>query len=205
MQTLTKEITETQITNNKYSVDEYLALEEKAEFKSEYYNGEIIKMAGGTINHNEIAGNIYSHLKFGLKKQNYRVFISDVKLCIPEYKIYTYPDVMIVKDEPIYEEKGNTTIINPLVIIEVLSSSTQDYDRGQKFKYYRSIAELKEYILIDQYQYGIEQFAKNNDNKWVLTEYENQEDIFKLESISWEIPLVDIYENVNFKIDKKNN
>lgn len=202
MQTLTKETPKTEINKEKYTVEEYLTLEEKAESKSEYRNGEIIKIAGVTTNHNEIAGNISAHLKFGLRKQNYRVFISDVKLWIPEYNIYTYPDVMVVADEPIYEGKGKTTIINPLLIIEVLSLSTQEYDRGQKFKYYRSIPELKEYILIEQYQYGIEQFAKNQEGKWVLTELENEQDILKLESISWEISLTDIYEKVNFQINK---
>lgn len=204
MQTLTKPEAKTEITaeitQEKYTVEQYLSLEEKAEFKNEYRNGEIIKMAGGTINHNEIAGNLCAHLKFGLRKQNYRVFINDVKLYIPEYNIYTYPDLMIIADEPINQENSDTTIINPLLIIEVLSSSTQEYDRGKKFKYYRSIPELQEYILIDQYQYEIEQFAKNKEGKWVLTEYENEQNILKLESINWEISLTDIYEKVNFNI-----
>lgn len=196
--TTEKTLNPTQNQIIKYSPEEYLTLEEKAEFKHEYCNGEIIKIAGGTINHNRISGNIYAHLKFFLKQKELEVFMSDVKVWIPEYNIYTYPDVMIVAGEPIYQEKTTTTIINPFVIIEVLFISTQDYDRGKKFKYYRSIPQLKEYILIDQYQYGIEQFAKNQEEKWVLTEYKNPEETLKIESLSYEITLTDIYERVDF-------
>lgn len=183
---------------NYYPSEEYLTLEEKAETKHEYRDGEIIEMAGATINHNRISGNIYAHLNFLLRDKESDVFMSDVKIYIPEYNVYTYPDVMIVADKPIYQEKSNTTILNPLVIIEVLSLSTQDYDRGQKFKYYRSVKSLQEYILIDQYEYAIEQFAKNQQQKWVLTEYKNQAEILKLESLSGQISLKDIYQKVDF-------
>lgn len=183
---------------NYYPSEEYLTLEEKAETKHEYRDGEIIEMAGATINHNRISGNIYAYLNFLLRDKESEVFMSDVKIYIPEYNVYTYPDVMIVADKPIYQEKSNTTILNPLVIIEVLSLSTQDYDRGQKFKYYRSVESLQEYILIDQYEYAIEQFAKNQQQKWVLTEYKNQAEILKLESLSGQISLKDIYQKVDF-------
>ncbi|MBF2058454.1 MAG: Uma2 family endonuclease [Cyanobacterium sp. T60_A2020_053] len=191
-----------------YSPEEYLILEEKAETKHEYHNGEIIEMAGATINHNRISGNIYAHLNFFLREKEKEVFMSDVKVYIPEYKIYTYPDVMIVADKPVYQEKSKSAILNPVIIIEVLSLSTQDYDRGQKFKYYRSVESLQEYILIDQYQYGIEQFAKNEQQKWVLTEYKKLEENLLLESMGWEIPLTDIYQRVEFSSkseDAKNN
>lgn len=187
-----------------YSPEEYLILEEKAETKNEYRNGEIIPMAGATINHNRISGNIYAHLNFFLRDKNAEVFMSDVKVFIPEENIYTYPDVMIVRDNPIYQNDSKTIITNPLIIIEVLSLSTQDYDRGQKFKYYRSLESLQEYILIDQYQCAIEQFAKNEQGKWVLTEYKKREEKLLLESIAWEIPLTDIYQRVEF-ISKPEN
>jgi Uma2 family endonuclease len=155
-------------------------------------------MAGGTINHNKIALNFCRQFPLTIEKQNYEVFMSDVKVWIPEYNIYTYPDVMIVANEPIYQDNTNTAIINPLLIIEVLSISTRDYDRGQKFKYYRSIESMQEYILIDQYEYEIEQFAKNKEGKWVLTEYKNEQEHLQLESLSWKIALTDIYERVDF-------
>lgn len=186
-----------------YSPEEYLILEEKAETKHEYYNGEIIEMAGATINHNRISGNIYAHLNFFLTDKAREVFMSDVKLYIPEYNIYTYPDVMIVDDKPMYQEKSKTAIVNPLIIIEVLSLSTQDYDRGQKFKYYRSLQCLQEYILIDQYECFIEQFSKNEQQKWVLTDYDKLEEKLLLESIGWEIPLTDIYQRVDFSLSSE--
>lgn len=182
-----------------YTPEEYLTLEEKAEYKHEYKNGEIIAMAGGTINHNEIVTNLCTYLKVTLKGQKYRVFIGDVRLWIPRNNQYTYPDVMVISGEPIYH-KGNTTITNPLLVIEVLSQSTQDFDRGTKFSYYRSIPELQEYILIDQYSCKIEQFSKNNQGQWLLTEYQTQEETISLESLS-KLPLKisDIYEQVKFE------
>lgn len=116
-----------------YTPEEYLELEEKAEFKNEYRDGEIVAMTGGTTNHNEIAGNLYAHLKFGLRSKNYRVYIGDVRVWIPRYRQYTYPDVMVIEGEPIYTEKGTTTVMNPSLIAEVLSPSTQNYDQGDKF------------------------------------------------------------------------
>ncbi len=183
-----------------YTPEEYLALEEKAEEKHEYINGEIIPMAGGTINHNQIAGNIYANLKFLLKGQKYRIFIGDVRLWIPRNNQYTYPDVMVISGEPIFH-KGNTTITNPLLVMEVLSQSTQDYDRGTKFTYYRSIPELQEYILIDQYSCKIEHFSKNNQGQWLLKEYETQEETIFLECLNLQLNISDIYEQVKFDND----
>ncbi|MEL7418652.1 MAG: Uma2 family endonuclease, partial [Cyanobacteria bacterium J06555_3] len=128
-----------QLQPRTYTPEEYLQLEEQAEYKSEYRDGAIIPMTGGTTNHNEISGNVYANLKFGLKKQNYRVYIADVRLWIPRHRLYTYPNVMLIKGEPIYADKGTTTVTNPVMIIEVLSPSTQNYDLGEKFTYYRSI------------------------------------------------------------------
>jgi Uma2 family endonuclease len=197
--TIIESTQEKAIAEKHYTPEEYLALEEKAEYKHEYRNGEIVAMTGGTINHNQIAGNIYANLKFALKGQKYQVFIGDVRLWIPRYNQYTYPDLMVISGEPIYHQKGNTTITNPLLIMEVLSQSTQDYDRGTKFNYYRSIPELREYILIDQYSFKIEQFSKNNQGQWMLTEYETEEDTLSLESLNLQLNITDIYEQVKFE------
>ena len=110
---------QTQTEKRYYTREEYLVLEEAAEYKSEYRDGEIVPMAGGTTNHNQIAGNVYAKLKFALKGQNYRVFITDVRLWIPRYNQYTYPDVMVIQGEPAYEGTGTTTVTNPLMIAEV--------------------------------------------------------------------------------------
>ena len=106
-------------------------------------------MTGRSPNHNDIAGNFYAHLKFALKGQNYKVFIGDLRLSLPRYHLYTYPDVMVVKGEPVLLDDRTDTIINPLMIVEVLSKSTENYDQGDKFDYYRSIPEFLECILID--------------------------------------------------------
>lgn len=197
--TIIESTQEKAIAEKHYTPEEYLALEEKAEYKHEYRNGEIMAMTGGTINHNEIVTNLCTYLKVALKGQKYRVFIGDVRLWIPRYNQYTYPDVMVISGDPIYQGKGNTTITNPMLIMEVLSQSTQDYDRGTKFNYYRSIPELREYILIDQYSLKIEQFSKNNQGQWMLTEYETEEKTLSLESLNLQLNITDIYEQVKFE------
>jgi len=182
-----------------YTPEEYLELEEKAEYKSEYHDGEIVPMTGGTTNHNEIAGNFYAHLKFALRKQNYRVYIGDVRLWIPRYREHTYPDVMVIQGKPVYTGTNTTTVMNPLLIVEVLSKSTKNYDQGDKFLYYRSIPELQEYILIDQSQYHVMQYVKTADSQWLFTELEAESGLLSLQSIDFQIALSDLYEKVNFQ------
>ncbi len=181
-----------------YTPEEYLELEEAADYKSEYRDGEIVPMTGGTTNHNKIAGNFYANLKFALRGQDYDIYIGDVRLWIPRYRQYTYPDVMVIEGEPIYTEMGTTTVMNPLLIVEVLSKSTKNYDLGDKFIYYRSIPEFKEYILIDQTKYHVMQYTKTIEGRWFLNEYESEETILELSSIEFQINLKEIYEKVNF-------
>lgn len=181
-----------------YTPEEYLAIEAKAEFKSEYRDGEIVPMTGGTTNHNKIAGNFYAFLKFALRKQNYDIYIGDVRLWIPRYRQYTYPDVMVIKGEPIYTTTSATTVMNPLLIVEVLSKYTKNYDQGDKFLYYRSIPELQEYILIDQSQYHVMQYTKTAEGQWLFTERESEDAVLSLQSIDFEITFSDLYKRVNF-------
>jgi Uma2 family endonuclease len=188
-----------QTSSKYYTPEEYLELEEKSEFKNEYIDGEIIPMTGGTTNHNEISGNFYLHFKLKMRNQNYKIYMGDVKLWLERYQIYTYPDIMVIQGEPIYQGTGTTQVTNPLMIVEVLSKSTINYDKTDKFRFYRSLPELKEYIMINQYEYFIEQFAKNAEGQWVLTEYESVNDILSLKSIDFQIPFNDIYEGVNFQ------
>jgi Uma2 family endonuclease len=195
----------TQIEKRQYTRDEYLALEATADYKSEYRDGKIIPMAGGTTNHNRIAGNLYVNFRLALQEYNYEIFIGDVRLWIPHYNIYTYPDIMIISEQPIYEGKGTTTVTNPLIIIEVLSSSTSNYDKGKKFRYYRSIPSFKEYILIDQYSYFVEHFSKTENNKWLLTEYETEDARLVFNFIDLTISLQDIYARVDFYLEEDNN
>lgn len=193
----------TQTEKRYYTPEEYLALEEVAEYKSEYHDGEIVPMTGGTTNHNTIALNFCTNFKFSLRGQNYRIYMGDVRLWIPRYRRYTYPDVMVITGSPVYEGAGTTTVTNPSLIVEVLSKSTTNYDQGDKFRYYRSIPEFREYILIDQYSIHVEQFAKNSESKWVLTEYESEDTVLVLDSIEFQIPLSDIYEGVDFELSEE--
>ena len=187
-----------------YTPEEYLELEEQAEYRSEYRDGEIIAMTGGTTNHNKIALNFAASLKYGLRKKNYDVYIGDVRLWIPRYRQHTYPDVMIIQGEPIYATENTTTVMNPLLIAEVSSKSTSNYDQSDKFMYYRSIPEFKEYILINQYQYHVMQYVKTNDGKWIFTELESESDILTLQTIDFQIALSEIYEQVNFTQSNEN-
>ncbi|NMG07645.1 Uma2 family endonuclease [Brasilonema sp. UFV-L1] len=187
-----------------YSPEEYLQLEENAEYKSEYINGIIIPMAGGTTNHNRIAGNFYAALNFAFKQQDYEVFMGDVRLWIPQKRIYTYPDVMVIAGEPIYWDNRTDTITNPIVIIEVLSESTEGYDREGKFQTYKTIPSFAEYVLIDQTRIYIEQFSKTAKKQWSLFEYDEEDENITLSSIPFQISLADVYNKVKFAEKQKN-
>ena len=181
-----------------YSFEEYLVLEETADEKHEYQDGEIVPMTGGTTEHNKIALNFASNLKFALKRKQYDIFIGDVKLWIPTYRQGTYPDVMLIEGESLYYGSGKTTVINPSLIVEVLSKSTQNYDQGDKFFYYRSIPQFQEYILISQDQYYLMQFNKTQEGKWLLSEYVGVDSILSLNSVDFQISFAELYENVIF-------
>ncbi len=182
-----------------YSPEEYLKLEEVAEFRSEYQDGRIIPMAGGKPNHNQIAGNFYGTLNFATKGQPYQVFINDLRLWIPSKRVYTYPDVMLVAGKLEFAEGRKDTISNAVMVAEVLSKSTADYDRGGKFKLFRSIPSFREYVLIDQYEMHVEHFCKTDDNKWVLSEYDGADAMLKLSCVEFEMRLGDMYDRVDFE------
>ena len=192
---MTKEV---QTVKRFYTPEEYLELEEQAKFKSEYRDGEIILRTGGTTNHNQIALNLATSLKIATKKQNFRIYIADVRLWIPKYRQHTYPDVMLIEGQPVYTGNNTTTVMNPSLIAEVLSKSTQNYDQGNKFLYYRSIPEFKEYILIDQYQYHVMHYVKTADGKWIFDEIEGESALFSLETVDFQLTLSDLYEQVDF-------
>lgn len=179
-----------------YSPEEYLALEETAEYKSEYYRGEIFALAGTSINHNRIVNNVSSRLNQVFTKKNCEAFATDVKLWIEEKDLFTYPDIMIVCGKIEFYPGRDDTITNPLIIFEVLSESTKNYDRGEKFVFYRAIPSFKEYVLIDQSTMHVEHFYIGEQGKWVLTEYDNPDDILKLTKIDFQISLREIYQRV---------
>ncbi|HEY9705719.1 MAG TPA: Uma2 family endonuclease [Allocoleopsis sp.] len=181
-----------------FSPEEYLELETKAINRSEYINGEIFTMAGGSANHNKITGNFYASLNFAMRGKDYEVYMADVRLWIAKRNIYTYPDVMIISGEPEFALGRKDTITNPLIIAEILSNSTVNYDRGEKFKMYRNIPSFKEYILIAQTEMYIEQFYQNEKNQWVFSEYEGENAILRLKNVDFEISLKEIYDKIKF-------
>ena len=184
-----------------YTAEEYLDLECVAEFRSEYHDGEIIPMPGGSPDHNQITGNFYASLNFAFRGQPYRVFMADLRLWIPDYRLFTYPDVMIV-EEPLELLAGRRdTVTNPLVVAEVLSDSTEKYDRGDKFKMYRSVPSLKEYLLLSQTRVHVEHFVKNEHGQWTLSDYEGEETVVKLATVPCAVTLKELYDKVDF--DKK--
>ncbi|MEG4319408.1 MULTISPECIES: Uma2 family endonuclease [unclassified Microcoleus] len=185
-----------------YSPEEYLKLEEVAEFRSEYHDGKIIPMTGGTPNHNQIALNLGGAINFATKGQPYRVNVNDLRLWIPSKRIYTYPDVMVVAGKLELAEGRKDTITNAVMVAEVLSKSTASYDRGEKFKLLRSIPSLREYVLIDQYEMHVEQFCKTDDNKWVLSEYDGADAVLVLSSVPFEVSLGEMYDRVDFESEE---
>jgi Uma2 family endonuclease len=184
-------------TSKRYTPAEYFQLEETATDRHEYRDGEIIVMTGGTPNHNRIALNFCRRFPLTIQNQPYDIFTTDLRLAIPAHRMYTYPDIMVVKGEAILEIGRTDTITNPQIIIEVLSKSTQDYNRGDKFKFYRSLATFEEYILIDQYNFYVEQFHKKTDH-WEFRDYHGQEAILTLLSVDFQISLTDLYQRVDF-------
>jgi Uma2 family endonuclease len=182
-----------------YTPEEYLAIEEFAEYKSEYINGQIIPMAGGSTNHNRIALNFSSALNFAFKQQDYEVFIGDVRLWIPEKRIFTYPDVMIIVGEPEYVNNRTDMIANPVVIIEVLSKSTQAYDREGKFNAYRTLPSFQEYLLVDQTRIHVEQsFITGKKQGW-FREYDEEDEAIALAALPFQIAMNDLYSKVKFE------
>lgn len=179
-----------------YSPEEYLALEETAEYKSEYYRGEIFAMSGGSVNHNLIIGNVHASLYPKMRDSKCFAFMNDVRLWIDEKDLFTYPDIMIVCGKIEFYPGRDDTITNPLMIFEVLCESTKNYDRGEKFVFYRAIPSFQEYVLIDQSTMHVEHFYIGEQGNWVLTEYDNPDDILKLTKIDFQIPRREIYQRV---------
>ena len=181
-----------------YTPQEYLDMETVAEAKSEYLKGEIFAFAGASINHDRIAGNLYIHLNLALKGKKCEAFSSDLRVWIESQQLFTYPDVSVICGQPELYENRDDTITNPLLIVEVLSESTRNYDRGQKFELYRTISSLREYVLVDQYRYHIEHFSKNSAGKWERSEYDHVDAVLSIPRIDFSISLQDIYDKAEF-------
>jgi Uma2 family endonuclease len=176
--------------------EQYLAIERAAQFKSEFLNGEMFAMAGVSMQHSRIQTNLLVELSNRFRGSACEAFGSDFRVRVSSSGMYTYPDVIVVCGKPILADAHQDNLLNPAVIFEVLSPSTESYDRGLKFQHYRTIESLKDYILVNQNRILIEQFIRQADNTWVLRDYPRPEDELKIDSIGVMIPLARIYERV---------
>ena len=178
------------------SPEEYLALERKAEYKSEYLNGEIFAMTGASRKHNLITINIGGSLNQQLKRNPCEVYVGDMRVKVTANGLYTYPDVVVVCGEPKFEDDYVDTLLNPTFLVEVLSKSTERYDRIAKSSYYRSLDSLAEHLLVAQDEYLIEQYVKQVDGQWQLFDYRSLDSVVELQSIGCSLALRDVYDKV---------
>ncbi|HLJ20305.1 MAG TPA: Uma2 family endonuclease [Stellaceae bacterium] len=180
-----------------YTVEEYLALEREADHKSEYLAGQIYAMAGGSPQHNQIGFNLITALGVQLLGGHCRGYTSDQRVLADE--LYTYPDITVVCGEPRFEEGDPGTLTNPTLLVEVLSASTEAYDRGDKFAHYRRIESLQEYVLVSQAKPHIERFLRRDDGEWLFTAVEGLEATLRMTSIGCELRLAQVYDRVEFE------
>lgn len=188
------------IPKSKMTPQEYLEFERKSEEKHEYYAGEIFAMAGATRRHNVISWNFGGELRQKLKGKSCEAYPADMRVFIPETGLYTYPDLVIVCGEPNFQDDTFDTLLNPILIIEVLSETTENYDRGKKFQHYRSIETLHEYVLVSTDEARIEKFEKTGDGFWFLSEAVGIDSEIELTSIECRIPLAEVYDKIDFSI-----
>ena len=182
--------------------EEYIALERKAipdaeTVRSEYIKGKIIPRSSSNLSHNLITGNIAGELHTRLKGTTCFVFANEMRVSIPAVNSYFYPDVGVVCEEPRFEDDVFDILLNPIVVVEVLSPSTEAYDRGEKFAHYRQLTSLQEYVLVAQDKVRVEHYRRQ-ERQWVLTDFQRLDEILPLPSIQCELPLQEIYEHVTF-------
>lgn len=179
---------------SKLTAEEYLQFEKESLHKHEYFKGEIFAMAGAGARHNVIFSNLFIGIGSQLKGRPCKPYGSDLRIHIPENTLFTYPDISIICGEIIPSQIDADTAILPIVLIEILSPSTKNYDRGGKFRLYRDIPALKEYILIDSESISIEVFRINGQGHWELEEYRSIENILTIPAVDLSFPLKEIYE-----------
>lgn len=184
----------------RYTAEEYLELERASEVKHEFYQGEIFAMSGASLPHNRIQMNFTGGTHAFLKGKGCDVFGSDLRVHIPSNGLFTYPDAVIACGQPeLLNDGGLDNLLNPVAIIEVLSKSTQSYDRGDKFALYRAIPSLQEYILIASESVAIEQYTKQEDDTWILKEVRQLNEQLYIKTIHFSLPLTELYSGVSFE------
>ncbi len=178
---------------------QYLDRERHASHKSEYYRGDMFAMAGATRRHHLIVGNLVRELGNALKDRPCEVYPSDMRVKVLPTGLYTYPDVVVVCGEPKMEDSHADTLLTPAILFEVLSGSTESYDRGGKFRHYREIESLQEYVIVAQDQPSVERYVRQIDGRWLLNETQSLEEASALDSIGVSIPMAEIYRNISFE------
>jgi Uma2 family endonuclease len=176
--------------------EEYLAFEREAETKSEYFNGEVFAMAGTSLAHNQITANVVTALNSRFRGRPCRALASDMRVKVSQTTSYVYPDVVVVCGQPQLEDKQKDTLLNPAVIFEILSPSTENYDRGTKFVHYRTLESLTDYLLVSQTEARIEHFARQSADRWLLSLYQGLEAVVSLPAIGCELTLADVYDRI---------
>jgi Uma2 family endonuclease len=186
------------IQSQLYTPEEYLALEEAADHRSEYYQGQIYAMAGGPYKHEVIAGNFYAALHRYAQNGKCVAVASNMRLLVERHGLYTYPDAMLVCGKPQFVTNRTDIILNPLILVEVLSKSTRAYDLGDKFEFYRSIPTFQDYVMVDQDRVFVEYYHKLGAQRWVLTEISDPATVLTLQSIKLDIPVYELYHQVDW-------
>ena len=182
------------------TAEEYLALERQAETKSEYIDGETVAMAGGSPNHSLVIGNLHAELRQCLKGRPCRTYPGDLRVRVPAGNLYTYPDVVVVCGDLQMDDVDPDAVLNPTLIAEVLSPTTESYDRGRKFELYQTLESLKEYVLVAQDRPRVEHFLRQDGHVWLYTDVSGLESSVSFASIGCHVLLAEIYDKVDFAL-----
>jgi Uma2 family endonuclease len=183
--------------HRRLSVEEYLALERRSEGKHEYLDGEVVAMTGASDRHNRIVWNLAGILYSQLRGRPCQAYVGDMRLQVAATGLYTYPDLLVVCAKPQFADAERYTLLNPTSIIEVLSPSTEAYDRGKKFAHYRTIESLAEVVFVSQEEVAVERYSRQPDGSWLLRECNRPEDRLPLPAIGCELPVAEVYERVS--------
>lgn len=186
------------LARQRVSPQEYLAIEREAEYKSEYFQGTMYAMAGANEPHNLISTNITAELRTQFKGRPCRVYASDMRVKVSATGLYTYPDVLALCGQALFEDEKRDTLLNPSLIIEILSASTESYVRGEKFAQYRNVQAITDYVLVAQDRPRVEHFTRQPKGRWLLSAFCDLQDTLSLENLNCQLPLLEIYDKIEF-------
>ncbi|MFW6241024.1 MAG: Uma2 family endonuclease [Thermodesulfobacteriota bacterium] len=185
-------------SEKRMTAEEYLRMERETPGKRDFLNGEVFDMTGGSRAHNLIAGNIFASFHRQLRRREpCEVYMNDMRVKVEFGELYTYPDIVVACESPEMEDEHFDTLLNPQVIVEVLSPSTEAYDRGLKFEHFRSLQSLRDYLLVHQNKVHVEHFVRREGNQWVLSERRKSSDTIEIDSVGCQLNLAEVYEKTN--------